>query len=79
MEQSANFGTLKRAGNHTWSASNNNYFIANDVKMADKQQAVLLAVGGQTYQLICNLLVPTKPMEVTFAEIVDAVQKQVQP
>ena len=56
------------------------YFIANDVKTADKQWAVLLsAVGGQTYQLIRNLLAPTKPTEVTFAEIVDAVQKHVQP
>ena len=56
------------------------YFIANDVKTADKQRVVLLsAVGGQTYQLIRNLLSPTKPTEVTFAEIVDAVQKHVQP
>ena len=56
------------------------YFVANDVKTADKQHAVLLStVGGQTYQLIRNLLAPTKPTEVTFAEIVDAVQKHVQP
>ena len=56
------------------------YFVANDVRTAEKQRAVLLsAVGGQTYQLIRNLLAPTKPTEVTFAEIVDAVQKHVQP
>ena len=56
------------------------YFVTNDVKTADKQRAVLLsAVGGQTYELIRNLLAPTKPMEVTFAEIVDAVEKYVQP
>ena len=57
------------------------YFVANDVRTAEKQRAVLLsAVGGQTYQLIRNLLTPTKPTEVTFAEIVDAVlQKHVQP
>ena len=53
------------------------YFIAKDVKTADKQHAVLLSVvGGQT---IRNLLAPAKPAEVTFAEIVDAVQKHVQP
>ena len=56
------------------------YFVANDVRTAEKQRAVLLsAVGGQTYQLIRNLLAPTKPTEVTFAEIVNAVQKHVQP
>ena len=53
------------------------YFVANNVRTAEKQRAVLLsAVGGQT---IRNLLAPTKPTEVTFAEIVDAVQKHVQP
>ena len=56
------------------------YFVANDVKSAEKQRAVLLsAVGGQTYQLIRNLLAPTKPTEVSFAGIVDAVQKHIQP
>ena len=52
------------------------YFIAKDVKTADKQHAVLLSVvGGQTYQHIRNLLALAKPAEVTFAEIVDAVAR----
>ena len=55
------------------------YFVANDVRTAEKQRAVLLsALGGQTYQLIRNLLTPTKPTEVTFAEIVDAVARPTQ-
>ena len=46
------------------------HFVANDVKTTDKQRAVLLsAVGRQTYQLIRNLLAPTKPTEETFAEL----------
>ena len=56
------------------------YFVANDVKSQEKQRAVLLsAVGAQTYQLIRNLLAPTKPTDVSFAEIVDAMQKHIQP
>ena len=44
------------------------YFIANDVKDATKQRAILLnTAGGQTYQLIRNLLAP---MDTSFDEIV---------
>lgn len=56
------------------------YFIANDVKSVENQWAVLLsAVGGQTYQLICNLLASKKPTDATFAEIVTTMQNHVQP
>ena len=56
------------------------YFVANDVKSQEKQRAVLLsAVGPQTYQLIRNLLAPSKPTDVSFAGIVDAMQKHIQP
>ena len=47
--------------------------------MCSITQLSTTAVGGQTYQLIGNLLAPTKPTEVTFVEIVEAVQKHVQP
>ena len=51
------------------------YFIANDVKTMEKQQAVLLsAVGGQTYQIIRSLLAPT---DATFTEIVATKQNYV--
>ena len=56
------------------------YFVANVLKSLEKQRAVLLSVvGGPTYQLIRNLLAPTKPTDVTFAEIVKTVQRHVQP
>ncbi len=51
------------------------YFVANDVKNADKQRAILLSVCGVlTYQLIRNLVAPNKPTEKTFAEIVKLVK-----
>ena len=51
------------------------YFVANDVKNADKQRAILLSVcGASTYQLIRNLVAPNKPTEKTFAEIVKLVR-----
>ena len=56
------------------------YFVANDVKNADTQRAILLSsVGGPTYQLIRNLLAPDKPTSKTFAEIVEAVMQHHQP
>ena len=52
------------------------YFIANDVKDETKQRAILLSTaGGQTYQLIRNLLAPAKPTDKTFDEIVETVRK----
>ena len=55
-------------------------FVANDVKTAEKQRAILLsAVGGPTYQLIRNLLAPEKPHNKTFAQIVEAVMRHHQP
>lgn len=51
------------------------YFIANDVVSADKKRAVLLSVcGPTTYQLIRNLLAPTKPTTKSFDELVKLVK-----
>ena len=47
--------------------------------MCSITQLSTTAVGGQTYQLIGNLFAPTKPTEVTFVKIVEAVQKHIQP
>ena len=56
------------------------YFTANDVKEADKQRAVLFSVcGAATYQLIKNLLAPTKPAEATFKDIVKLLTEHYQP
>jgi len=46
------------------------YFDANDVKEATKQRAVFFSVcGAATYQLVNNLLAPTKPADATFKDI----------
>lgn len=51
------------------------YFVANDVKEAEKKRAVLLTVcGPATYRLIRNLVAPQKPAEVAYAELVALVQ-----
>ena len=56
------------------------YFTANDVDGADKKRAILLSViGAQTYQLIRNLVVPGKPTEQSFADLVKLVKGHYQP
>ena len=56
------------------------YFTANDVKEADKQRGILFSVcGAATYQLIKNLLAPTKPAEATFKDIVKLLTEHHQP
>ena len=38
------------------------YFIANDIKSAEKKKAILLSVvGADTYQLMQSLIAPEKP------------------
>ena len=52
------------------------YFMANDVKDAGKQRAILLSVGGAaTYQLIRNLVAPGKPTDKSFADLVKLVKE----
>ena len=56
------------------------YFTANDVDGANKKRAILLSVvGAQTYQLIRNLVVPGKPTEQSFADLVKLVKGHYQP
>jgi len=56
------------------------YFTANDVKSADKKQAILLSgVGPSTYQVILNLVAPDKPTEKTFDQLVKVVKGHYQP
>ena len=53
------------------------YFTANDIKAEeeDKRRAILLSVcGASTYQLIRNLVSPSKPTDKTFAQLVKLVQ-----
>ena len=47
------------------------WFVTNDVQDANKQCAVLLSMcGALTYQLIRNLVTPSKPMDLNFKELV---------
>ncbi len=56
------------------------YFIANDIADANKKRAILLSVvGASTYHLLRSLVVPAKPSEKTFAEIVELVKKHHNP
>ena len=58
------------------------YFVANDVKSADKQCAVLLScVGGATctHQLIRNLLASDKQPDKLFTEIIEMLECHHQP
>ena len=56
------------------------YFTVNEVKEADKQRAVLFSVcGAATYKLIKNLLVPAKPADASFKDIVKLLTEHYQP
>ena len=69
---------LRRPGNPTWSGSSNISSLTMSRQwISNVQYFSVLYIGGQTYQLMRNLLAPTKPTEVTIAEIVAAVQKHV--
>ena len=55
------------------------FFVANDVP-EDKQATLFLTmVGGKTYHLLANLVVPKKPKEMTLAEIKTTLQKHYEP
>ena len=56
------------------------YFVANDVTVAEKKRAILLsACGASTYQLIRNLVSPGKPTDKSFDEIVTLVKDHLNP
>ena len=57
------------------------YFIVNSISAeVDKRRAILLSsCGALTYQLIRNLVVPGKPTDKTFAEIVTLMRDHHQP
>ena len=54
--------------------------MANGIEDATKRRAILLSVcGSATYQLILDLLSPTKPTDKSFAELVILVKEHQQP
>ncbi len=56
------------------------YFVANGVTEAEKKRAVLLTVSGpSTYKLIRNLAAPQKPVEMSYADIVEKVKTHFTP
>ena len=51
------------------------YFATNDIDAAAKQCAILVSLcGTETYQLIRNLVVPHKPADKSFKQLVELVQ-----
>lgn len=56
------------------------YFAANKIMDTNQQRAILSVVcGPATYQLICNLVSPTKPTDLKFLELIEIVQKHHNP
>lgn len=56
------------------------YFVANSIKSAQKKRAILLSVcGPKTYELIRDLVLPAKPSDKTFTQIVELVTKHYSP
>ena len=63
MAKHGSIGEFDRS-QEDWVSYTEQYFVENDVKNADKQRAILLsACGPATYQLIRNLVAPSKPPE----------------
>ena len=56
------------------------FFTANGITEAGKKRAVLLTVmGAATYKVLRNILLPAKPGEKTYAELVEALSKHYRP
>ena len=56
------------------------YLAANKIEEPDQQRAVLFSVcGPATYRLVRNLVFPKKPHKCKFADIVEIVQKHLDP
>ena len=56
------------------------YFVANDIKEAEKQRAILLSSCGQsTYKVIRNLVAPRKPAECDYAVILEHLKRYYSP
>ena len=52
------------------------YFIANDINDEKKQVAVLLTlVGTRAYNLLRNVVAPTKPKDLKFKELTTALEQ----
>ncbi|GFN78753.1 low quality protein: uncharacterized protein k02a2.6-like [Plakobranchus ocellatus] len=51
------------------------FFVANDITSEEKKKAILLSsVGATTYKLVSNLVLPRKPGDVPYREIIEVVK-----
>ena len=56
------------------------FFTANGIDDADKKKAVLLSCcGATTYQLIRGLVMPAKPIDKSFDELVTVMKEHLNP
>ena len=56
------------------------FFVANDITTDEKKRGVLLTViGSETYSLLRNLLLPLKPSELSFAQIIEVLKNHLNP
>ena len=56
------------------------YFEANGVEAAAKKRAIFLSSSGaETFKLVCSLAAPTNPRELSFAQLVDLLNKHYNP
>ena len=65
---------------HAYSERFDQYVIANDIKDEKKIVATFLTtIGSKTYNLLRDLLAPTKPSEVKFTELVKTLRDHYEP
>ena len=68
----------KKAGRRM-SNEYNIFFAANDVDDNHKVPTLLSLIGSKTYSLLKDLLLPEKPADKNFDEIVSTLQKHLNP
>ena len=81
----ATLGSIEsfRPGSEDWNAYSerfDQYIIANDIKDEKKIVATFLTtIGSKTYNLLRDLLAPTKPSEVKFTALVKTLRDHYEP
>ena len=55
------------------------FFTVNDIPDRKNTHVLLSVVGGSTYWLLCNLVVPARPKDKSFTEIVEVLKAHFEP
>ncbi|XP_075990289.1 uncharacterized protein LOC142985933 [Anticarsia gemmatalis] len=55
------------------------YYLVNEVKSELYVPTLITLMGAESYELLVNLCTPVKPKDKTFAQIVDVMEKHLQP